>query len=249
MRPNPRSLYWDLAPSLKLTQTNRADRQEMLRFSQEKQGWGAQSQFPIWSLVFCWEGRSLLLPHPGPQALLTHSGTGWCHPPGRNYRSCRLQRRHVGYVWFVTQALTQVQEMVTPARGCNSSSQHHQCSKPLKSSQEICTRAFLPCLQQRLKESSFSKCSSYELAGFSPDQVGRTPAESCVHHFLCTTKGKSSSHQGLDRCGSHSSQLDSFTSLALYAVHKVIPYAVSWTPLRWKQSTLEDLPQVTQRFL
>lgn len=143
----------------------------------------------------------------------------------------------MGYVWFVTQVLTQAQEMVTPARGCRSSIQHHQCSKPLKSSQEICTRAFLLCLQQRLKESSFSKCSFYELQGFSPDQVGRTPAESCLNNFLCTTKDKSSSHQGLDRCGSHSSQLDSFTSLALYDVHKVIPYAVSWTPLRWKQST------------
>lgn len=93
-------------------------------------------------------------------------------------------------------------------------SQHHQCSKPLQSSQEICTRAFFPCLKQRLKESSFSKCSSYELAGFSPDKVGRTPAESCLHSFLCTTKGNSSSCQGLDRCGSHSSQLDSATSLA-----------------------------------
>lgn len=119
----------------------------------------------------------------------------------------------MGYVWFVTQVLTQAQEMVTPARGCSSSIQHHQCSKPLKSSQEICTRAFLLCLQQRLKESSFSKCSFYELQGFSPDQVGRTPAESCLNNFLCTTKDKSSSHQGLDRCGSHSSQLDQLHQL------------------------------------
>lgn len=111
MRPSPRSLYWDLAPSLELTQTNRADRQEILRRSSgspEKQGWGAQSFSNLVSGLSCGKGASPPA-HTPPQPLLTRSGTGWCRPPGLSYRSCQLQKRHVGYAGFVTR------ERVTPA--------------------------------------------------------------------------------------------------------------------------------------
>lgn len=129
------------------------DPQEILGLSR-KAGLGCSVvfQFGLWSLL--WEGSISSCPHPAPAS--PHSFRDRMMSSSRSELSeLSAAKETRGLCWV-----------------CDTGEGHpcpaHQCSNLLKCSQEICTRAFLPCLQQRLKESSFSKCSSYELAGFSP---------------------------------------------------------------------------------
>lgn len=204
MRPKSRSLFWDLDPSLKLTQTNTADRQEILRFSQEKLGWGAQSRFPIWSLVFCWEGNISSCPLPTLQPLLTHSGTGWCHPPGQSYRSCQLQRRETRGLCLVCDTGTgdghpyqRIQLPGTDRARTISAPNHSKAAR--KSAAELS----FPVYTRGSRRAALTSAVPMSWQVFPLTRWGGHQQRAAQHPVY--SKGNNSSGQGLDRCGSHSS--------------------------------------------